>query len=35
MLTRIRYTDFIAVSFGNVGVSSLIMAVKPKHVADN
>jgi hypothetical protein len=26
---------FIAVSFSNVGVSSLLMAVRPKHVATN
>ena len=35
MLMHIKYTDFIVVSFSNVGVSSLIMAVKPKHVAAN
>jgi len=29
------YDYFIAISFSNTGISFLIMAVKPKHVAAN
>jgi len=32
---KIFYYYFIAVSFSYIGVSSLMMAVEPKHVAAN